>query len=72
MGDFRSQGITQGINTILQSTNKMIQKKIWGSKNEQMQDAFGQFFEQAKEELNTFKRQEDYLESVYDAHTGLI
>ena len=50
----------------------MIQKKIWGSKNEQMQDAFGQFFEQAKEELNTFKRQEDYLESVYDAHTGLI
>lgn len=37
-----------------------------------MSDAFGSFLEQAKEELTTFKRQEDYLDSLGQAYSGLI
>jgi hypothetical protein len=29
-----------------------------------MGEAFGEFIEQAKDELSTFKRQEEYLESL--------
>ena len=37
-----------------------------------MDDAFGEFIEQAKDELSTFKRQEDYLMSLEQAYSGLI
>ena len=37
-----------------------------------MGDAFGQAIEEAKEELSAFKRQEDYLDSLQQAYTGLI
>ena len=37
-----------------------------------MIDAFGESLEAAKEELSTFKRQEDYLESLGQAYIGLI
>ena len=37
-----------------------------------MGEAFGEFIEQAKDELSTFKRQEDYLESLEQAYSGLI
>ena len=50
----------------------MLKDKIWGSVKAQMEDAFGEFTEQAKDELSTFKRQEDYLESLEQAYAGLI
>ena len=50
----------------------MLKDTIWGSQKAQMGDAFGQFLEPAKEELCTFKRQEDYLESLAQAYSGLI
>lgn len=37
-----------------------------------MIDTFGEFLEAASDELSTFKRQEDYLESVEQAYEGLI
>lgn len=37
-----------------------------------MQERFGQFINEAKEGLTAFKRQEDYLDSLSQAYTGLI
>ena len=36
-----------------------------------MREAFGDFIEQAKDDMNCFKRQEDYLESLEQAYNGL-
>lgn len=68
IGDFTSQGVS----AILQQTNKVFKDTIWGSQKAQMGEAFGEFIEQAKDELSTFKRQEDYLESLEQAYSGLI
>ena len=68
IGDFK----TQGVSALLQQTNKVLKDTIWGSQKAQMGEAFGEFIEQAKEELSTFKRQEDYLDSLDQAYAGLI
>ena len=36
-----------------------------------MKEAFGDYIEQAKEDMNCFKGQEDYLESLEQAYNGL-
>ena len=52
IGDFRSQGVS----ALIQQTNKALKDKIWGSKEEQMKETFGEYIESAKEDMNKFKR----------------